>query len=578
MVIFRKFAASDHHKSHRMRSIFLPIIIAISLLVGCNKSAPEAAEALSRAESVMEEHPDSALDILTRLDTACLRTDADRALYALLYTQAHDKNYIDDTTDIVITKAVDFYRNSDNPYRAMLAHYYKGRIHENANDYGEALYQLMRSYKLAEERQDNLWVGRISRSISDIYTITFNSQEAIKFAKIAHDAMSKTGNPIYIRETLFDYIRMLHNARKYDSAMVLYPMLFEMGRNAQDSMFIQSIRYVYAKTLIGLDKPAEAVSEFKKINTSNDSTRLWTSYLLLAYANNGNLAEAKRIIDSRNDLHDVAYLGGIYSYYNQTKDYEKALRALEEQNRIGNKDIDWYMGQNLTGSLTKLIEEEDRTHKTEIKAERTIWIASIVLVISILVVLALSVIFRYRNRQNQLVARLESMDELTNDYNNICEKLEDLQKKVLQSKYKLADSFFSSIYVEGDDEKTRKKFLATLTKQLNAIGNDETTQKEIESWVDNNADGIITKFHNLPINMKDADRKVFLYSVLGFSTNTMAILINAPDLMSVYNRRKRLRNKISKLKTQENNVNTDEFLKYLSDGKHPEKDASPSAS
>ncbi len=155
--------------------------------------------------------------------------------------------------------------------------------------------------------------------------------------------------------------------------------------------------------------------------------------------------------------------------------------------------------------------------------------------------------------------------------------MEDLQKKVLQSEYKLADSFFSSIYVEGDDEKTRKKFLATLTKKLIAIGNDETTQKEIESWVDNNADGIITKFHNLPINMKDADRKVFLYSVLGFSTNTMAILIDAPDLMSVYNRRKRLRNKISKLNTQENNVNTDEFLKYLSDGKHPEKDASPSA-
>lgn len=560
-----------------MRSIFLPIIIAISLLVGCNKSAPKAVEALNRAEAVMEEHPDSAFKILSAIDTATLCSDADRALYALLHTQAQDKNYINDTVDIIITRAVDFYRNSDDSYRAMLAHYYKGRIHENANDYGEALYQLIRSYKLAEELQNHLWIGRVSRAISDIYTITFNDQEAIKFAKIAHDAMSKTSNQKYIRETLFDYIRILHNAREYDSAMALYPSLYEIGSKEQDPMVMNSIRFLYAKTLIGLDKPSDAISELQKFDRSLDSEHSWISYLLLAYTNNGNLTQAKQIIDSTHNIYDIAYLGGMYSYYNQTKDYKKALRALEEQNRIGNKDIDWYMGQNLTGSLTKLIEEEDRTHKAEIKAERTIWIASIVLVISLLVVLALYVIFRYRNRQNQLVARLESMDELTNDYNNICEKLEDLQKKVLQSEYKLADSFFSSIYVEGDDEKTRKKFLATLTKKLIAIGNDETTQKEIESWVDNNADGIITKFHNLPINMKDADRKVFLYSVLGFSTNTMAILIDAPDLMSVYNRRKRLRNKISKLNTQENNVNTDEFLKYLSDGKHPEKDASPSA-
>lgn len=560
-----------------MRSIFLPIIIAISLLVGCNKSAPESVEALDLAEAVMEEHPDSALAILSALNTATLCNDADRALYALLYTQAQDKNYINDTVDIIITRAVDFYRNSDDSYRAMLAHYYKGRIHENANDYDEALYQLIRCYKLAEELQNHLWIGRVSRAISDIYTITFNDQEAIKFAKIAHDAMSKTGNPKYIRETLFDYIRILHNAREYDSAMVLYPSLFKIGTKEQDPMVMNSIRFLYAKTLIGLEKPSDAISELQKFDRSLDSEHSWISYLLLAYTNNGDLTQAKQIIDSTHNIYDIAYLGGMYSYYNQTKDYERALRALEEQNRIGNKDIDWYMGQNLTGALTKLIEEEDRAHKTEIKAERTIWIASIVLVISLLVVLVLYVIFRYRNRQNQLVARLESMDELTNDYNNICEKVEDLQKKVLQSEYKLADSFFSSIYVEGDDEKTRKKFLATLTKKLIAIGNDETTQKEIESWVDNNADGIITKFHNLPINMKDADRKVFLYSVLGFSTNTMAILIDAPDLMSVYNRRKRLRNKISKLNTQENNVNTDEFLKYLSDGKHPEKDASPSA-
>ena len=193
-----------------MRSIFLPIIIAISLLVGCNKSAPKAVKALNRAEAVMEEHPDSAFKILSALDTATLCSDADRALYALLYTQARDKNYHNDTSDVLINRAVNYYRKNNDAQYTMLAHYYKGRIHENAQDYGEALYQLMRGYKLAEELKADLWTGRISRSISDLYTTTMNSDEAIRFANIAYDAMVRTGNQRFIRESFFGLCNELY--------------------------------------------------------------------------------------------------------------------------------------------------------------------------------------------------------------------------------------------------------------------------------------------------------------------------------------------------------------------------------
>ncbi len=216
-----------------MRCIFIPIIIAL-LLIGCTRSAKEATEALTRAEAVMEETPDTALNILTRLDTAGLKTDRDRALYALLYTQARDKSYMDDTSAVLINRAVDYYRSNNDAHYTMLADYYKGRIHENAQDYGEALYQLMRGYKLAEELNDDLWTGRISRSISDLYNKTMNSNEAIKFALIAYNAMVRTGNQRFIRESFFDYIRAFHNAKRYDIALKLYPSLLKMGIQSHD--------------------------------------------------------------------------------------------------------------------------------------------------------------------------------------------------------------------------------------------------------------------------------------------------------------------------------------------------------
>lgn len=555
-----------------MRSIFLPIIIAISLLVGCNKSSPKAVKALNRAEAVMEEHPDSAFKILSALDTATLCSDADRALYALLYTQARDKNYHNDTSDVLINRAVNYYRKNNDAQYTMLAHYYKGRIHENAQDYGEALYQLMRGYKLAEELKADLWTGRISRSISDLYTTTMNSDEAIRFANIAYDAMVRTGNQRFIRESFFDYVRAFHNAKRYDTALTLYPSLLKMGIQSQDSVFINSVRGLYGKTLIGVGQSSKAIEVLEPLYHPIDSTNNWIGYLLLAYVNSGDLTKASQII-ANHGLNEMSYHGGMYSYYKQTKEYDKALRALEQQNRLGNKDLSWIMGQNLTGSLTKLIEDEDRTHKAEVKAERMIWTTSIILVVSILGILAIFIIYRYKTKQNQLLARLESMNEVTKDYQDICGKLETLQNNILHNKYKLVDSFFSSTFVEGDDEKVRKKFLSSLIKKLNEIGNDEEAQKEIESWVDNNADNVMSEFRNLPLSLKEADYKIFLYSVLGFSHNTMAALIDAPDLMSVYNRRKRLKNKLKSLQNDQPNTNIAKYLKYLNEGKRPEKDA-----
>lgn len=82
----------------------------------------------------------------------------------------------------------------------------------------------------------------------------------------------------------------------------------------------------------------------------------------------------------------------------------------------------------------------------------------------------------------------------------------------------------------------------------------------------------MSEFRSLPLSLKEADYKIFLYSVLGFSHNTMAALIDAPDLMSVYNRRKRLKNKLKAFQNDKPNTNIAKYLKYLNDGKRPEKD------
>lgn len=548
-------------KSREMRCIFIPIIIAL-LLIGCTRSAKEATEALTRAEAVMEETPDTALNILTRLDTAGLKTDRDRALYALLYTQARDKSYMDDTSAVLINRAVDYYRSNNDAHYTMLAHYYKGRIHENAQDYGEALYQLMRGYKLAEELNDSIWIGKTSQSIADIYMDTYNGIEAQKYAKINYN-ITQAKNPQNTPYSLYDLLRAYHNEEQYDSILPQIPYLLEIAETTQDTQLQNSVKMLWVSSLVGKNQTKKAINEITKLK-DNDSVDTFIPFLISSYVREGLIDSATKLMPKIQDYISNQAIYAKYEYFNATKDYKQALLNLQISDSLSGSRINWLEEQNFNGILSKLIEEEDKTHKSEVKTERMWWALLIIVITIVLITITTLIIFIYRKRQNQLTTRLASMKEIATDYNRICEELKKAQNKVLKTRYELADSFFSSRYSEGDDEKARKKSLITLTEKLNAIGNDSETQIQMESWVNENGNDIITNFRQLPLSLKEVDYKVFLYSVLGFSHNTMATLIAAPDVISVYNRRKRMRNKLKALKNDYPDIDITPFLNHLS--------------
>ena len=91
-------------KSNIYAFIFIGLVAAV---VACGHRTPDTR--LTQAERLMEEHPDSALEILEAIPADSLRSRADRAAYALLYTQALDKNYLDPTDDSLITMALTYY-------------------------------------------------------------------------------------------------------------------------------------------------------------------------------------------------------------------------------------------------------------------------------------------------------------------------------------------------------------------------------------------------------------------------------------------------------------------------------------
>lgn len=109
-------------------------IVALSfLLIACGHSSRQAKEILGQAESCMNESPDSALRLLHTIPSPQTLRGKERAAYALLYTQACDKNYLALADDSLIRIAVDYY-GKEQSRNAALSYFYLGCVYWNGND------------------------------------------------------------------------------------------------------------------------------------------------------------------------------------------------------------------------------------------------------------------------------------------------------------------------------------------------------------------------------------------------------------------------------------------------------------
>lgn len=109
------------------RLLYIGLLFICVLLVSCiDKSASGV---FDKAERYMEIYPDSALLLLSQISHPERLHGKQQADYALLLTQARDKNYLDSLqSDSLIKIAVDYYRGSEDRVRAGKAFLYYGKV------------------------------------------------------------------------------------------------------------------------------------------------------------------------------------------------------------------------------------------------------------------------------------------------------------------------------------------------------------------------------------------------------------------------------------------------------------------
>lgn len=128
----------------------------------------------------MNEHPEDALSIIRHIDRRKIYSSASEARYALLYSQALDKNYVDVTSDSLTAVAVNYYDRHGTKHERAMAHYYQGRVFSNAGNFDAAI----RSYSLAEDAasgtDDYYLLGLINNAVGNLHFEQYDLDEALQ--------------------------------------------------------------------------------------------------------------------------------------------------------------------------------------------------------------------------------------------------------------------------------------------------------------------------------------------------------------------------------------------------------------
>ena len=188
------------------------------------------------ADSLMETYPDSALSILESITYPQKMPRADRALYALLLTQARHKNYIALEDDSLIKTAVDYYGDKKKSLRAAKAHYYWGAIYSEKGYASFAVEEYLTAIRLMPVR--NEFLAMIYDNLAECYEEDRSYNVAIENYRAAYQILKGKDEQTYPMRGIAR-VFLLQNEK--DSALYYYQQALDCALADQDSSLIGAL-------------------------------------------------------------------------------------------------------------------------------------------------------------------------------------------------------------------------------------------------------------------------------------------------------------------------------------------------
>ena len=393
--------------------------------VACNERQSNNRQ-LILADSLMQSRPDSALCILQGISMDKFATQADSACYALLLTQARDKNYVVQTDDSLIRYAVAYYDKTNDVRMQAKAHYYWGCVYRDMNRQAEAIREFLIAAPLTEKAKEKRQLGLVYNNIGFIYNIQgFNEKadsiyqlmeviaQEVKDTALWSEALSKQGSIALTKGK--EYFPIAE--QKLSDA---FGAVDSVGNNGLKANISASLSNLYSR----MDEGEKALY-YAKLNLSlrRDIARAYRAFLLLgdAYYKLGQYDSATFYLNKSLLSKDYGRKAGAYMRLADIAMIQgnAALSVELERNSSAYKDSLYKFRRSVV--VNEIIEAETDAQamlqKLYYKGRLNTYIYGFILITIIIVAIVLFLYRRYQRKNDLLQRDKQELEKINQDLN-----------------------------------------------------------------------------------------------------------------------------------------------------------------
>lgn len=527
----------------------LSILLFAALLAVASCSRTDDTR-LAVAERQMAEHPDSALLTLRQIDATSLNRH-NTALYALLLTQALDKNDVAVNNDSSIRIAVDYYSRYNDNDKKLRSFYYWGKTFVNSGNLRKATAAFAEAEQYVDAKTDLLMLGLLYSQLGDLYENYGDYQKSLSYFQKAYKAYLSKGAKRHSNFALYDIGCAYYNLMDHKNALIYWDKAKKLGKEEDDTIVIKDCLASELKYYVEQENFTIADSLLQELtnnyNTDDFATTFYCAVAAIASTKGDEthvdkmLDKAKNVAETPLDSLSVLQFTSIIDA--RLGDFKSAYYNIKNCYKAENKEIRKRLAQPLLtlqrDELAKEIEITTLQHKSK---QMKLWLTMLVVaIILVIVVLYLWIIIKKKNRE------IENFQDLLFDLKSTFESnnnaKDNLLRELFKKKFKYLNEIGNSVFDLTDDPKCHKLLYREMKKLIERFRKDKNLQKELEILVDEYCNGVISKLRLELPELENDEIMQLCFHCAGFSGKLIGLIFKKSQA-NIYMRKTRLKKKI----------------------------------
>ena len=517
--------------------------------VGCSLLPNE----LKVAEEIMETSPDSALMVLKMLSPIQLINPADKALYALLLSQAYDKTDSVVTSDSLISIATKYY-DAKEPVRAGYAWLYTARCAKNRNNAEIQANALLKAQEYAEMTDCYKLQGLIYCDKADMYQSQKQMDSMIIHNKKGFYAFLKANDTYNAVLTAISVGQGYSSTMQPDSATKYFSTAEKYAKPLNDILLTATIYKGFGNNAYYQKNYSQALYFFRKAPLTRNNVYDYNKWYLISY-----IFEAMNQLDSAKyylnkvkplDFTAVNYYSLWLKISEKERNYSKSMYFAKKLITTKDSVYDYKLKNSFAGLEKKYHYENLKVANKSLiikNKQKGIIILVTLLLVSILIIIFINWKLRVNKRQlitqQELNEKEKALLEKANENNTLLQQQSRMQLILLQSVEQ-----YRSETIKGKIGVTDKKSAPTIDK----------IEEEIITYIDSAYKNFSKRVAKAYPHLTQRDIFICCMLLAGFDTGMIATLLNVRN-ESINIHRSRLRKKL----LLDNSSNLMEFLRHF---------------